>query len=272
MVVPHPYFDLVTPIVIGHRGCAAEVPENTLASFRAGLEAGAGILESDVHLTRDGIPVLIHDDEVDRVSDGSGRVAEHTLAELKLLDAGYRFQREGVRGHPHRGRGLRVPTLQEAFEAFPDARFNLELKEDLPGIVERSVELVAANGREARTLLTAAADALMTKLHRRLDANGVSAARGASAGDVAAFVRAALEGAAPPPGAMALQVPATFGGRPLVTPEFVSHAHAHELQVHVWTIDEPEEMNRLLDLGVDGIVTNHPARLADLIASRGEPS
>ena len=270
MVVPHPYFDLVTPIVIGHRGCAAEVPENTLASFRAGLEAGAGILESDVHLTRDGIPVLIHDDDVGRVSDGSGRVAAHTLAELKRLDAGYRFRREGVHGHLHRGRGLRIPTLQEAFEAFPDARFNLELKE-VPGIVERSVELVAASAREARTLLTAADDALMTKLHRRLDADGVSAARGASAGDVVAFVRAALEGAPPPPRAMALQVPAEFGGRPLVTPEFVEHAHAHEIQVHVWTIDEREEMRRLLDLGVDGLVTNHPARLARLIEGRGDP-
>jgi glycerophosphoryl diester phosphodiesterase len=268
--VLHPYFALATPIVIGHRGCAAEVPENTLASFRAGLEAGAGILESDVHLTRDGIPVLIHDDEVGRVSDGSGRVAEHTLAELKRLDAGYRFRGAGDRGHPYRGRGLRIPSLEEAFEAFPDARFNLELKEDLPGIVERTVELLAGGGRETRTLLTAADDALMAKLHRRLDAEGVSAARGASAGDVVAFVRAAVEGAAPAPGPMALQVPASFGGRDLVTPEFVSHAHAHELQVHVWTIDEPEEMNRLLDLGVDGIVTNHPARLARLIESRGD--
>jgi glycerophosphoryl diester phosphodiesterase len=269
MVVPHPYFDLVTPIVIGHRGCAAEVPENTLASFRAGLEAGAGILESDVHLTRDGVPVLIHDEDVGRVSDGSGRVAAHTLAELKRLDAGYRFRRAGVPGHPYRGHSLRIPTLQEAFEAFPDARFNLELKEDLPGIVERSVELVAASGREARTLLTAADDAIMARLHRRLDAEAVSAARGASAGDVVAFVRAAAEGTAPPPGPMALQVPTEFGGRPLVTPEFVSHAHAHELQVHVWTIDEPEEMSRLLELGVDGIVTNHPARLAQLIEGRG---
>jgi glycerophosphoryl diester phosphodiesterase len=269
MVVAHPYFDLATPIVIGHRGYAAEVPENTLASFQAGLEAGAEILESDVHLTRDGIPVLIHDAEVDRVSDGSGRVAAHTLAELKRLDAGYRFCRAGERSHPYRGRDLRIPALHEAFEAFPDVRFNLELKEDVPGIVERTVELVAASGREARTLLTAGDDTLMEKLHRRLDAEAVETARGASAGDVVAFVRAAAEGVAPPPGPMALQVPAEFGGRALVTPEFVSHAHAHGLHVHVWTIDEAEDMNRLLDLGVDGLVTNQPARLARLIGGRG---
>jgi glycerophosphoryl diester phosphodiesterase len=110
----------------------------------------------------------------------------------------------------------------------------------------------------------------MAKLRRRLDAEAVSAARGASTGDVVAFVRAAAEGVDPPPGPMALQVPASFGGRPLVTPEFVAHAHAHELHVHVWTIDEPEEMRQLLELGVDGLVTNHPARLARLIENSGD--
>jgi glycerophosphoryl diester phosphodiesterase len=268
----HPYFDLATPLVIGHRGCAGEVPENTLPSFEAGLAAGADILESDVHLTRDGVPVLIHDDEVDRVSDGSGRVAEHTLAELKRLDAGYRFEARGPGGHPFRGRGLHIPTLAEAFEAFPAARFNLELKEDLPGIVERSVAAVVAAGHEARTLLTSGDDALTAKLRGHLDAEGVAVARGASAGDVLAFVRSALDGTVPPPGTMALQVPAGFAGRPLVTREFVAHAHAHGLQVHVWTINEPEEMTRLLDLGVDGIVTDFPARLARLAAARGDVS
>ena len=132
MVVTHPYFDLDTPIVIGHRGCAGEVPENTLASFEAALDAGAAILESDVHLTRDGVPVLIHDDAVDRVSDGSGRVGELGLAELERLDAGHRFDPDGTGRHPFRGRGLRIPSLAEALAGFPTARFNLELKEDVP--------------------------------------------------------------------------------------------------------------------------------------------
>ena len=269
MPVSHPYFDLSVPVVIGHRGCAGEVPENTLASFAAGIEAGAAILESDVHLTRDGVPVLIHDDVVDRVTDGSGRVAAHTLAELERLDAGHRFDPEGSGRHPYRGRGLRIPSLAEALERFPAARFNLELKEDLPGIVEGTVAAVVATGSEARTLLTSAEDALMAKLVGHLEARDVRVARGASTGDVLAFVRSALEGRPPPAGPMALQVPARFGERPLVTAEFVAHAHAHGLQVHVWTIDEPEEMHRLLDLGVDGIVTDFPARLARVVADRG---
>jgi glycerophosphoryl diester phosphodiesterase len=266
--VKHPFFDLPTPTVIGHRGAAGEAPENTLLSFERSLTDGAAILESDVHLTRDGVPVLIHDDVVDRITDGSGRVAEFALDPLRRLDAGYRFTPDGGRSHPHRDRGLSIPTLQEAFEAFPGARFNLELKENRPGMVERSVEAVARAGREALTLLTAADDALMADLRARLEACAIPIAQGACAKDVLEFIRSAVEATAPKAGPMALQVPADFGGRPLVTRAFVEHAHAHGLVVHVWTIDDAGEMRDLLELGVDGIVTNFPARLAAVIEVR----
>lgn len=265
MRVPHPYFAVPRPIVIGHRGCAGEVPENTLASFEAGLAAGAAILESDVHLSRDGVPVLIHDDVVDRVTEASGPVRELPLAALRELDAGYRFERAGR--HPFRGRGLRIPTLAEALEAFPRARFNLELKEDLPGLVERSVEVVAAAGAGPRTLLTAESGPLMERLVRELERCGLDAARGASAPDVLAFLRSALDGTPPAPGPMALQVPASFDGSPLVTRRFVEHAHRHGIQVHVWTVNEPAEMRRLLALGVDGLVTDFPGRMAALFGA-----
>ncbi len=263
-----PYLDLPTPIVIGHRGCAGEVPENTLASFDAGLAAGAAILESDVHLTRDAVPVLIHDDAVDRISDGSGLVASLTLEEIQALDAGHRFSLDGGASHPFRGRGLRVPTLREALEAHPGARFNLELKEDLPGLIERSIEVVIEAKREALTLLTAAEDALMLRLRGEIERRAPGIAVGASTADVLDFVRSALDGTAPQAGPAALQIPAEFGGSPLVTKQLVGHAHAHGVHVHVWTINEPAEMTRLLDLGVDGVVTDHPARLVRLIAAR----
>jgi glycerophosphoryl diester phosphodiesterase len=266
--VTHPYFALPTPLVIGHRGCAGEAPENTLPSFRRGLDQGAVILESDVHLTRDGVPVLLHDAEVDRVSDGRGPVREQSLAELRRLDFAHRFSPDGGRSHPLRGCGVRIATLEEVFEALPGARFNLELKEDLPGLVERTLEVIARAGREPLTLVTAADDALMARLRRAIAASHAGVAQGASAGDVLAFVRAALDAAAPPPGPMALQVPAEFGGRPLVTRELVAHAHAHGVQVHVWTVNERDEMRRLLDLGVDGLITDFPGRLASLLAER----
>ena len=102
--MPHPYLALAPPLAIGHRGCAGEAPENTLEAFAAGLAAGAAILETDAHLTRDGVPVLVHDAAVDRVSEGCGAVAELDLAELRALDFGYRFSPDGGRSFPWRGR------------------------------------------------------------------------------------------------------------------------------------------------------------------------
>jgi glycerophosphoryl diester phosphodiesterase len=268
--VRHPYFDLPRPIPIGHRGCAGEAPENTLESFAAGLAAGATILESDVHASLDGIPVLIHDADEGRVCESSGRVAELPLADLKRLDAGYRFDPAGDGRHPFRGRGLRLPTLREALAAFPEARFNLELKADQPGLVEAVTAEVVSAGAEARTLLTAESDALMARLRAHLLRERVAVAQGASRGDVLAFVRSALEDRPPPAEPMALQVPESFGGRPLVTDAFVAHAHAHDLQVHVWTINDPAQMRRLLRLGVDGIVTDFPARLVRAIAAEAD--
>jgi glycerophosphoryl diester phosphodiesterase len=266
--VAHPYFDVARPTVIGHRGCAGEAPENTLASFARALEAGAAILESDVHLTRDGVPVLLHDDGVERTTDGAGRVATLSLAELRRLDAGYRFSPDDGRSHPFRGRGLRVPTLEEALAALPGARFNLELKEDLPGMVERTLEQVEKAGCAERTLLTSGDDALMGRLRAEVARRGTPVALGACTGEVVAFLRSAIERTPPPPGPMALQVPPDFGGRPLVTREFVAHAHRHGLVVHVWTIDEPAAMRALLALGVDGIVSDFPARLRAVISER----
>lgn len=263
----HPYFDLRIPIVIGHRGCAGHAPENTLPSFERALAEGAGILESDVHVTRDGVPVLIHDDEVDRNTDGAGPVREMSLAELQGLDAGHGFSPDGGASFPFRRQGIRIPTLEEAFAAFPGARFNLELKEDLPELVAGSLEVVARAGREDLTLLTAGEDALMARLRDAL-VSGPAVALGACTGDVASFIRSATEGSAPVAGPMALQIPAEFGGRPLVTERLVAHAHRYAVQVHVWTINEPDEMHRLLDLGVDGIVTDFPGRLAGVIAKR----
>jgi glycerophosphoryl diester phosphodiesterase len=263
----HPYFDLPTPIVIGHRGAAGEAPENTLESFRRGVADGAAILETDLHATRDGALVLLHDDDVTRTTDGSGTVAELTLAQLQRLDAGHRFAADG--GFPWRGRGLRIPTLEEAFANLPGRRFNIEIKEEAPGVVERTLETIARAGRESLTLLAAEKDAIMASLREAVERTGIRVAIGACVGDVLRCVRAALDGSAPPRDVMALQIPAEFGGRALVTPELLAFAHAHEIQVHVWTINEPAQMHALFDLGVDGIISDHPARVRDVVKQRG---
>jgi len=264
----HPYFDVPTPTVIGHRGASGELPENTLPAFERAVAQGAEILETDLHRTRDGALVLIHDDLLERTTDGHGRVADHSLAELRRLDAGARFDPRGDGSFPQRGRGIRIPTLEELLEAFPDRHLNLEIKEHDAALIADTVAVVRKAGREEQVLLAAAEDPIMHDLRAHVTAVGARTAIGASAGDVLGFVRSALDGTAPPPGPMALQVPPGFGGRALVTPEFVAHAHRHGLVVHVWTINEPAEIHRLLDLGVDGIMSDFPARVAAALEQR----
>jgi glycerophosphoryl diester phosphodiesterase len=266
--VPHPYFDLPRPISIAHRGCAGESPENTITAFERALAQGAGVLESDIHLTRDGVPILIHDAIVDRVTDASGSVADFDADELRGFDAGYHFSPDGGQTHPYRNQGVRIPSLEEAFCRFPAARFNLEIKAPGPPLIDATLELVAKHRREAITLLTAGDDGIMAGLRKRLGGLANPIAQGASEGDIREFLRCAATGTQPPAGPMALQIPPEFGGRSLVTRPLVEFAHAKGVQVHVWTINDPAEMRRLLELGADGIITDYPARLAKLITDR----
>ncbi len=269
MCMSHPFFAPPRPIAIGHRGCAGELPENTLASFERALADGAAVIESDVHQTRDGVPVLIHDPDVARTTDGRGAVDELDWKDLARLDAGHRFARPDG-STPFRGAGHRIPSLAEALDALPGARFNLELKHDAPGLVERTLALLREVGREETTLVTAGDDGLMQRLRRAVAESESRVALGASAGEVARFALAARNGAAPPPGPMALQIPAGFGGRPLATPELVRAAREAGVYLHVWTINDPDEIEALLELGVDGIVSDFPARVVAAAAARRE--
>ena len=275
----HPYFgsfDATRPMILGHRGAAGGAPENTLLSFERCLEQGADAIESDVQVTRDGIPVLLHDADVGRVTEASGGVDTMALVELEALDAGHHFSIDDRgRAEPDndaafRGQGARVPTVEAAFAAFPDARFNLEIKTAANDTVARVVELVAKLDRADRTLLTAGNNALMRSLRAALADRGVDAATSASVSDVVAVVQSAVEGRPPPAEIQALQIPTHFGDRVLVSAELIEHAHRHDIRIHVWTINEPEEMERLLDLGVDGLVTDFPGRAARLVARRSE--
>jgi len=262
----HPYFDLPRPIPVGHRGASGELPENTLPAFERALEQGAQILETDVHATADGVAVLFHDATLERTSDGRGPIAARTLDELRTLDAGHGFTPDGGASHPYRGHGIAIPTLDEAFAAFPNARFNIEIKAGDHAFVERVVK--ASAPRADRTLLTSADDTVIAELRAVLANTGVPVAMGASTGDCIAFMKAAAGGGEPPPEPMALQIPREFAGQPLVTPELLRFAHRHDVQVHVWTVNEPAEIERLLALGVDAVMSDFPARVVAAIARR----
>jgi glycerophosphoryl diester phosphodiesterase len=263
----HPFFALRRPLAIGHRGCAGEVPENTLASFERAVADGAVVIETDVHLSRDRVPVLSHDSDVARVTNGRGALRDLDLAEIRKLDAGFHFTAPDG-STPFRGAGLRIPSLAEALDALPDLRFNLELKEDRPEIAERVLGAIRDARREELTLVTSGEDGLMEKLRSAVRRSGTHVALGASTGDVAGFVRAVRDGVAPPSGPMALQIPAQFAGQPLVTPALLAAAHARGVDVHVWTINEPGEIAALLELGVDGVISDYPARVVSAAAAR----
>lgn len=273
----HPYFgafDAANPMILGHRGAAGSAPENTLPSFERCLVVGAHAVESDVQVTADGVPVLLHDADLSRVSGRAVAVSSLRLDELEAIDAAHHFTiddrgaTEPPRRDAFRGRGYRVPTLAAAFDALPDARFNLEIKTAENDVVARVLEGVAERDRADRTLLTAGDDAIMQQLREEIAKRGVEVATSASLSEVVSVVRSAVQGAAPPSEIQALQIPAAFGDAELVTPELVSHAHHHGIVIHVWTVNDPREMERLLDLGADGIVTDFPERATRLVARR----
>ncbi len=251
------YLDGPRPRLFAHRGASGAFPENTLAAFAAGLDAGADRLELDVHASADGVVVVIHDDTVDRTTDGTGAVRALPLAALQRLDAGHRFcAADGT--YPYRDRGLRIPTLAELLEAVPDAPLNIEIKQETPPIEAAVLATLDGFGARARTLLAAEEGTIMM----RIRAAAGDVLTGFSAPEVAEFVQRLeqndLAGYEPP--GMALQVPPSFHDIPIITAASVAAAHRLGVEVHAWTINDEAEMDALLDLGVDGIMTDVPTR------------
>ena len=261
MTAPRPstsgYLDSPTPLAFAHRGGAyhpaIEGLENTLAAFRHAVELGYTYLETDVHVTSDGVLLAFHDTVLDRVTDRTGSIAESTYAEVQ----------EALIGGSEP-----VPTLAELFDAFPDARFNIDLK------AEGAVEALAAfiEEREAwdRVLIGSFSARRMEAFRRRTRGRVATSAHPL---EVAAFVLAPsarlarlLTRGRP----VALQVPHRQGPLTVVSRGLVRRAHAAGVQVHVWTIDDPIEMNTLLDRGVDGIMTDRTDILRDVLRARGQ--
>ena len=270
------YLDGPRPRLFAHRGGCRIGPENTIEAFAAGLAAGADRLEMDVHATRDGHVVVLHDPTVDRTTDGNGPVREMTPAELHPLDARPRFAGR-ARETSFRGRGVRVPTLAAVLEAFPGVPLNIEIKQDEPAIEHEVLSVLDRFDARGRVLLAAEEASIMA----RIRAAAPDVLTSFSAADVLEFVTAwhggTIDAYRPPGGTLdayrppgiALQIPPSFGDVQLVTAESVAIAHGMGLEVHVWTIDDPAEMAALLDLGVDALMTDVPPVAARLLRERG---
>jgi glycerophosphoryl diester phosphodiesterase len=254
---------LPVPLVIAHQGGDGLRPGNTLAAFENAVRLRVDMLEMDVQSSADGVLVLMHDSTVDRTTDGSGAVAGFSLAELQQLDAGYDWSLDGGQSNPFRGTDVRVPTLQEVLTAFPDMRMIIEIKQEAPALGMPLCTLLAAHNMQQKVLVAAFSAIAIADFRKACP----QVATGASQREVATFylLNLVFVGAAYSPPFSALQVPERRSGLQLITPSFTSTAHLKQLHVHVWTVNETDDMRRMMDAGVDGIITDYPDRLLALL-------
>jgi glycerophosphoryl diester phosphodiesterase len=239
-------------------------------AFKRAVALRVDVLETEIQSTADNILVLMHDSTVDRTTNGSGPISDFTLEELKTLDAGYNWTSDGGRTFPFRGSGITVPTLEEVFTALPTVRINIDIKQPKRSLVE-------SLGKTIRTLdmvdrvMVASFSSKVLKVFRRAYPE---VATSAGTGEVALFYMMNLVflGAVYRPACQAFQVPEYSSGLRVLTKRFVDTAHGLNLEVHVWTINETTDMQRLLELGVDGLITDFPDRLISLLQETGGDS
>jgi glycerophosphoryl diester phosphodiesterase len=236
-------------------------PENTMLAFRESAALGYQYFETDLHLSADGVLMVFHDDTLDRTTNGSGPVAGYTAAELREFDAAYRFGPAG--GWPYRDQGITIPTLEELITELPDASFTLELKQ--PGLEAPLVRFIDQHELWDRVMVGGYEDGWIKEV-RRLSGGRVPTS--SPHHETLYFWLASRVGIGLPIQADALQVPVMHGRITVVDERFVRAAHRAGKQVHVWTINDPAEMHRLLDLGVDGLMSDVPDVLLGAFAER----
>jgi glycerophosphoryl diester phosphodiesterase len=247
------YLDAPTPLAMAHRGGAIEHLENTMPAFQACVDMGYRYLETDVQVTADGVLVAFHDPTLERVTDQPGRVDAMSWAQMSEARIGGREP---------------IVRLEDLLTAWPDVRFNLDIK--AAGVLAPLVRLVQRLEVTDRICLSSFSDARVAAARRlfgpsvctSLGPRGVAALRLSSYSPRAAGLVRIQAGCA--------QVPLQLGGRALVDERFIAAAHARGLQVHVWTVDDAAEAETMLDLGVDGIMTDRPAMLRELLEKRGQ--
>jgi glycerophosphoryl diester phosphodiesterase len=251
------------PLVIAHRGGAGLYPENTLQAFQNASDLGVDVLELDVRSTSDGTLVVLHDATVDRTTDAAGKVNEKTLDEVKKLNAGFRFSTDQGKTYPHRGGKFSIPTLREVFSAFPAMKFNIEPKQAEPSIIAPLCELIKEFKLTDKVVIGSFNQTILDEFRSGCPQVATSAGPSEASKFLAMYKTGLSESYSP--AMQALQIPEKLAGVQVVTKEFVEAAHERNLEVHVWTVNETADMRRLLDIGVDGIMTDYPDRLIHLL-------
>ena len=257
-------------MVIAHQGGDGIWPGDTLYAFEKAVETGADVLEMDAHITLDGEIVLMHDEKVDRTTDGSGRIEDLLLSKLKLLDAAYRWSNDGGATFPYRGQGIQVPTLDELFERFPDKRYLIEIKLTRNPIHQPLCEMIREYGMQEKVVVASFHDDSMALFRQTCP----EVATSASKGEVTPFVilgKLFLSGWLSPE-YQSLQVPwetSESYGIPIMTQRFIREAHAKNLHVEPWTVNDPALIKQHIQWGVDGIITDRPDVMMEVLREMG---
>lgn len=261
------------PLVFAHQGGEGVAPSNTMVAFQMAAATGADVLDSDMHMTADGVLVLIHDETVDRTSNGTGAVRDLTMGELLTLDFGYDATADDG-SHPFRGQGIGIVTVEELFTEFGDGaagdrqlRFGIEIKQTTAEAATELCDLIRRFGYEHRVLISSFAQPNMDAFRNACP----DVATSATEDEVRTYYiahRAGLQGLITP-NYEAFQVPEYSDNTLILSPGFVEDARAHNLAVVPWTINDEEDLQRMIALEVAGINTDYPERLIDLITDPG---
>ncbi len=259
-----PYFSHEHPIRFAHRGSRILWPENTWHAFDGAVDdLGYRYVETDVRVTRDDVVVVFHDETLERTTNGVGKIAEWDWEDLRHLDAAYHFSPDGDE-YPLRGTGVGIPRLDDTFERYPGTCFNIDLK--APGSEWPVADVIALHKRTDSVLIGSFSDRRIARF-RRITKGRVATSAGPSAA-MAMYAASRLGRTSRRP-VDAYQLPYTIKGAS-VGPRLVDAVHRAGAQIHVWTVDDPQDMRALLDLGVDGIVTDRPDLLNYVLEERND--
>jgi len=261
------YYDgAATPLVIAHQGGDGVWPGDTMFAFEQAVAIGSDVLEMDAHITKDGEIVLMHDETVDDTTDGSGLIEELTLAEIKQLDAAYQWSIDDGKTFPYRGKDIQVPTLSELFEKFPNMRYLIEIKLTNNPIDKPFCDLIREYNMQEKVIVGSFHDEAMAQFRATCPEVATSGSRG----EVTAYVILGklFLGGFVVPEYQSLQVPwekSESKGIPIMTARFIREAHAKNLHVEPWTVNDPELMKQYIEWGVDGIITDRPDLMIEVL-------
>ncbi len=247
---------------IAHRGGSKLRPENTLPAFEHAISLGVDGLECDVHLSADGVPVVVHDPTLDRTTDASGPVAARTAAELRAIDAGFRFAE--AEGSPWRGRGVGIPDLASVLDLAADVPMILELKGDDPSIVPPVLDVVRKSRGAGRVMFGGFSHKVLEAVRTLAPETQTSASRQ----EIEQAIKRAYFGLGPGrPGCAIFQVPLRFHGRDILTERLTRRLRRAGFAVHSWVIDETDDMRRLIHWGVTGLISDRPDIAVETVSS-----